>query len=68
MSAANVRSAPVSATRATTAAFGEGRLGLGVQQHDRNDDRQNAASASHKGVPPMANEPNTTFYGDILFP
>jgi hypothetical protein len=46
-----------SASAATaTATAGGGRLGVGDQQHtDRNDRSENAAFASHKDEPPMAN-------------
>jgi len=44
------------ATATATATAGGGRLGVGDQQHtDRNDRSENAAFASHKDEPPMAN-------------
>jgi hypothetical protein len=46
----------MAASASASAATGGGRLGVGDQQHtDRNDRSENAAFASHKDEPPMAN-------------
>jgi hypothetical protein len=53
--AAKMRGASA-ATGMAAATAGGGRLGVGDQQHtDRNDRSENAAFASHKDEPPMAN-------------